>query len=492
LNRKILVVDDSPLSRHYIINELQDDKTFELYQAHDGEEAIHKAFDIKPDLITMDIEMPGIDGFEACRRIKENEACRNIPIIIITSHDNSYTREKGFNSGVIHFFNKNFKKGELKTYISTYLFNSILPKQEKVLVYDKSLNVLSIAEYLLKKQGYYVESTHEIDELDLKWNHDNYSLYLFDLDHYEERIFEYIRFIQNENSHAPIVITVTVNERNTLLNAFKAGIHDYLIKPFYSDEFIYRIDSHIRRYANNRYIEEKNRELEKALTQQKTFYAFLSHDIRGPVINSLGFFRLIRDGNINEMKVVRELAEKFIEKDEKLLIMIDQFLEYIKTEFSSDKIKYSKHNLIDIINESYEQLQEQMIKKKIHFEIICQEDVYLSCDRILLIQVLVNLIGNSVKFTEKNGYIQVYAKTVQSKIRICVKDNGQGIDKDTLPHLFDEFYTKERKNKGFGIGLAIVKKIIEAHKGTVFAHSEKGNGAEIGFEIPIQGDVNEN
>ena len=113
---RILVVDDSPTVRRIIRNELAP-HGFELVDAHDGPDAIIKLIEFDVDLVTLDIDMPGLDGFETCRRIRELEQrlgrARNVPVIFVTALDTVAGRDKGFESGAKDFIVKPFVEGEL-------------------------------------------------------------------------------------------------------------------------------------------------------------------------------------------------------------------------------------------------------------------------------------------------------------------------------------------------------------------------------------------
>jgi signal transduction histidine kinase len=120
----------------------------------------------------------------------------------------------------------------------------------------------------------------------------------------------------------------------------------------------------------------------------------------------------------------------------------------------------------------------------------CQADPDLPdvmADSQRLQQVFSNLIGNAVKFTPAGGAVEVTARANGPlSVRFAVRDSGQGISEEHLPHIFDRFWQATHGERtGAGLGLAIARGIVEAHHGTIRAHSEPGQGAEIVFELPV-------
>ena len=127
-----------------------------------------------------------------------------------------------------------------------------------------------------------------------------------------------------------------------------------------------------------------------------------------------------------------------------------------------------------------------MKKKGLAFELqLCDDLPRVKFDRDKIIQVLTNLLNNAFKFTEKGGII-VSTSRGDNFIQVMVKDTGPGIKKEDMPKLFQEFTQLQRKVGGTGLGLSICKKIIEAHRGNIWAESEFGKGTAFCFTLPIK------
>ncbi|ODS34189.1 MAG: signal transduction histidine kinase [Candidatus Scalindua rubra] len=159
----ILCVDDSNLIRKI----LQDEFTnagYKVLLAENGKEALMIAQKHKPDLITMDVEMPVMNGYEACRALRRTEITMHIPIIMMTSHDTLLEREKGFEVGALEYFTKPFEKGCLSQYVIS-LFNKLKQKKtHNVLLVEDSETISHIIKYSLELKGLNVITTKNADQ----------------------------------------------------------------------------------------------------------------------------------------------------------------------------------------------------------------------------------------------------------------------------------------------------------------------------------------
>ncbi|MBF0274135.1 MAG: response regulator [Nitrospinae bacterium] len=274
--KRILIVDDSHLVRLSIAQELQQ-SGYQILTATNGEEAVEIALLEKPDLITMDINMPVMNGYEACHAIKSNHITKNIPIIILTSNNTQQEREKGFAVGAIEYFTKPFTKGYLRNYINHLLTSSGKTREEKLLVADDSLICRNIFSAVFNKYGYQHEMVDNgqavIDYLEKGYTP---STILLD---YQMPIMdglEACKILKQDERYRniPIIIVTGSSEKDDVLKALKIGADDYLIKPFDGDELIARIETHIRNFTLLEKLKQQNqllRENEKALMEAQAY-----------------------------------------------------------------------------------------------------------------------------------------------------------------------------------------------------------------------------
>ncbi|MBF0273834.1 MAG: response regulator [Nitrospinae bacterium] len=261
LKKSILVVDDSHTIRISLQRELEEEG-YQVILSENGEEGVKIATLEKPDLITMDIDMPVMNGYDACRKLKENPLTATIPIIMITARNSVEERSKGFEVGVVEYFTKPFTKGHLATYIQHILSDNKELRKDKVIAADDSKFSQSIFKSVLNQYGFeskIVENGQGV--LDLLNEGYKPSCILLD---YRMPVMDGLETCKRikENKlyrQIPVIIVTSSLNKNLVIQAIKTGAEDYLAKPFDSDELIARIESHIKNYT---LINQLNKEIQ--------------------------------------------------------------------------------------------------------------------------------------------------------------------------------------------------------------------------------------
>jgi signal transduction histidine kinase len=178
-----------------------------------------------------------------------------------------------------------------------------------------------------------------------------------------------------------------------------------------------------------------------------------------------------------------------------LLALINDILDLSKVESGRMELELSRFSLKDTLNASMTMLKEKAMKHgiRLNLEIEPEADIEIEADERKLKQIVFNLLSNAVKFTPDNGSVRLSAKRVQRLrdfVEISVVDTGIGIRPEDMPKLFTEFSQLEsaynKKYEGTGLGLALAKKLVELHRGRIWAESEFGKGSKFTFIIPIQ------
>lgn len=242
---------------------------------------------------------------------------------------------------------------------------------------------------------------------------------------------------------------------------------------------------------------ELEMEMERAENSEKAkeqFLANMSHEIRTPLNAILGMTRLLLEKSPREDQL--RYLNAISESSDNLLVIINDILDLSKIEAGKilfEKIAFApRERIATVINT----LQFQAMTKGLDLDFSCAEDVpdRLEGDPYRLNQVLINLAGNAIKFTDK-GKVQIHVELQKEALnniwlRFSVSDTGIGISQDKLQHIFDMF-TQEtssttRKFGGTGLGLAICKRLIELQGGSIRVESELGKGSTFSFAIPYQ------
>lgn len=228
---------------------------------------------------------------------------------------------------------------------------------------------------------------------------------------------------------------------------------------------------------------------EKANRVRDEFLAILSHELRSPLNPILGWTRLLKSGKLDAKKTLE--AVDIIERNAKLQVdLIADLLDVSRILRGKLALNVVNVNLADIIAAAIEtvHLAAQVKGIEIHTE-ICS-DLEVAGDAARLQQVVWNLLSNAVKFTPKDGRVEVKLMSVGADAQITVTDTGKGISSDFLPYIFEYFRQEDasttRKFGGLGLGLAIVRNIVELHGGTVKAISAgEGKGASFFVNLPL-------
>ena len=223
---------------------------------------------------------------------------------------------------------------------------------------------------------------------------------------------------------------------------------------------------------------------------RREFLGNISHELKTPLFTIQGYILTLVEGAMKDKKV-REKYLKRAAKGVERLIAIVKDLDLI-TQFESGikTVDKTDFNVFDLIDNTFELMEFESEKNTIslNYDKDYSEPIFVNADQERILQVLTNLVVNSLKYGTENGFTKVSVEDFNNdKIIVKVADNGEGIDEQHLPRLFERFYridkNRSRKKGGSGLGLSIVKHIIEAHQEQIFVKSKLGIGTEFSFTI---------
>jgi len=238
-------------------------------------------------------------------------------------------------------------------------------------------------------------------------------------------------------------------------------------------------------------LEESRRELRDADQAKDRFLAVVSHELRTPLTAMLGWIRLLTTGMLDDATSARALP--VIERNTKLLAqLIDDLLDVSGIVAGKLRLEVGPVDLVAVIESAIESVQALADAKSIGLKAVLDPSAgSIAGDPGRLQQVVWNLLANAIKFTPSRGRIDLRLERAGSHARLTVRDTGQGISPELLPHIFDRFRQDERTRRhgGLGLGLAIVCHIVKLHEGTVWAESDgEGRGATLVVELPLPGE----
>jgi len=230
-------------------------------------------------------------------------------------------------------------------------------------------------------------------------------------------------------------------------------------------------------------------EAERANRIKDEFLAVLSHELRSPLNPILGWTKLLQTRKFNETKTAEALAT--IERNAKLQTqLIDDLLDVAKILRGKLSIDAAPVNLAFVIESAIDTVRTAAIAKSITLHPILPNIVQVSGDSNRLQQIVWNLLSNAIKFTANRGRVEIRLERVDEQAQIIVSDTGKGINPDFLPHIFESFRQQDvsitRSYGGLGLGLAIVRQLVEAHGGIITADSPgEGLGATFTVHLPL-------
>jgi two-component system phosphate regulon sensor histidine kinase PhoR len=244
----------------------------------------------------------------------------------------------------------------------------------------------------------------------------------------------------------------------------------------------------VKKFARDKKIEIETLKIKEEYRRE--FLGNVSHELKTPLFTVQGYILTLLDGSMED-KTIRKKYLQRAEKGVERLIYIVKDLDMItKLEVGDINIEPSKFNIVEVVQNVFDLLEMRAAKKNItlSFDTFYKQPIYVFADQDKIQQVATNLVMNSIKYGKTGGTTEIGIENlVDNKVIIRVTDNGEGIEKQNIPRLFERFYRVDksgaRSEGGSGLGLAIVKHIIESHNEKIYVESEFGVGSEFSFTL---------
>lgn len=274
-----------------------------------------------------------------------------------------------------------------------------------------------------------------------------------------------------------------------LINNLKLGrdLRDALGENMSSDP-IHDVEEEVKEWAR-----EKKLEIDVLKKQEhfrREFLGNLSHEFKTPLFAIQGYLdALLDEDGLDDPEQTLKFLKKASNNVDRMSYLINDLDEISKLESGELPINYTKFKINELIKEVFEseEIKSEKYKIQLVFKEKYNEAMYVNADRERIRQVLVNLIDNAFKYGKPNGTTFVSVFTLHEQILVEVTDNGAGIDEKNLPRLFERFYrtdsSRSRQIAGSGLGLSIVKHIVEAHQQSINVRSTVGIGSTFGFTL---------
>ncbi|MDN5330094.1 MAG: two-component system, OmpR family, phosphate regulon sensor histidine kinase PhoR [Bacteroidales bacterium] len=253
-------------------------------------------------------------------------------------------------------------------------------------------------------------------------------------------------------------------------------------------ESLEEIDAEVEAWSEERREEvDKLREMER---YRREYIGNISHELKTPIFNIQGYILTLLDGGLEDPEVNRTYLLKAEKNVNRLIAMIEDLETINLLESNELKLNFTRFNLVDLVREAMESLELKAAKKECKWVLNHEIEIplFVKADRHRIMQVLVNLLDNAIKYGKKEGgRVKVSFFDMDEHILAEVTDDGPGIPQEYLPRIFERFFRidkgRSRSQGGTGLGLAIVKHIMEAHGQTVTVRSTPGIGTTFGITL---------
>ena len=243
----------------------------------------------------------------------------------------------------------------------------------------------------------------------------------------------------------------------------------------------------------DKFARDKKLEIETLKVREqyrKEFFGNVSHELKTPLFTVQGYILTLLDGAMNDENIRKKYLERASKGVERLVYIVNDLDMITKLEIGDLQINPESFDIVKLVKNVFEMFEMRANEKRITltFDIEYAKPIMVEADKERIQQVLINLIINSIKYGREKGTTEVSIENlIKNKVIVRITDNGIGIGKNHLPRLFERFYRVDKSGSraegGSGLGLSIVKHIIEAHDEKIYVESEFGVGSEFSFTL---------
>lgn len=350
---------------------------------------------------------------------------------------------------------------------------------------------------------------------------------------------EVLKRIRADYPSTEVIILTGNATLDSAIEATNRGAFSFLVKPYDIEQLTLQIRRAIEKQQTEDAIRKLNAELEQRVAERtrelelrrqeaeaarleadianrakSDFLANISHELRTPLNSVIGFSQVLLDRMAGPLNSRQEgYVDNIVFSGERLLELISNILDFATAETGRMELELSRFSLRQLLEGSTAMIREKAVQHGVmlSLEIIPESDLEIVADARIMKQVMSNLLSNAVKFSREGGSVHIRARTVRGSrcevrgsdaaprspfpapddfIEISVEDGGIGIKEEDLGKLFNSFSQLEspyvKKHPGTGLGLALCKRFVELHGGSIRAESEFGKGSRFSFVLPIR------
>lgn len=493
---KIVSVEDYPTSRE-ATSELLRLSGFDVFEAATGREALELVADVRPQLVLLDVKLPDISGHEVCRRLKA--AYPTMPILQISaSFVSGEDKVRGLESGADGYLVKPVEPEELIATIKALLRMREAEEgrreseQRYELLFEssslptwicdiESFEILAVNQAAVKQYGYSREEFLAMSIRDIRP--------VEDIPAIEEYLSKIPGAVPNASEWRHKKKDGTIIEVEVIWHELiYRGRHAALVL---ANDITDRKRAEEERKQLLDKEQKAREEAESANRAKDAFLATVSHELRAPLNAMLGWAQILRTTRVDEATLTHaiEIIERSARTQSRL---IEDLLDTARIESGKLRLDIQPVDLTSLIENAVEGLRPAAEAKQIETQVMLNAGrEVITGDPDRLQQIVWNLLSNAIKFTPKGGRVEVRLERADPHVRITVSDTGKGISPEYLPFIFDRFLQADnsstRRYTGLGLGLSLVRHLVELHGGTVYARSPgEGLGSSFIIDLPMR------
>ena len=482
----ILMLEDSPDDAYLIQRELKAANiNFEariVSNKRDFENALNE---FTPDLILSDFSMPTFDGLSALKIFKSTGSV--IPFVFVSGTIGEERAIEAIKNGATDYILKDHLSG-------------LVPKVRRALQEAKErLEKIEAEKKLIRSQMQLAEAQKvahignwelELDSNQLIWSEEMFRIFGFDSEntfpspdlfdscihpHDKELISEFRN--KHFHKHKPYEYTTRIIRNDT------GEVRHVYVKADFKTENETKKEKAFGIIQDVTELMEAERKLEQANKELKTFIYKATHDIRGPLCSARGLLDLANSviaSDPSDFQKYFGMMQQSLNKLDSIISTLVEVLSIKEVEIQTEQVDFNV-----LLQESLEKLKTMEGISNINFNISVSSGNFNS-DATFVKSIFYNLIHNSIKFqsSSKPPHININVSSSQQGVDIEISDNGSGIEKEVIPHVFNMFYRGNLESKGSGLGLYIVKMAVERLNGSIDINSTFGNGCKVKIFLP--------
>jgi signal transduction histidine kinase len=483
---RVLVADDNADMRDYLARLLGE--RFDVETVPDGSAALASVKRRQPDVIISDVMMPGLNGFQLVSALRAGEGTQAVPIILLSARAGEEARIDGLNAGADDYLVKPFSARELIARVEAQVARARLRSLEEA----HAMRLASVFQHapvgvaILRGPDHVFEFANQ-QYLELVARPEVVGKPAREAlpELAGQGVFELLDRVYA--TAEPVVAHSMRTKLQRTDDTVEEAFFDVAYQPLLDEQR--RATGIAVVVVDVSELTLARREAESANRAKDEFLAMLGHELRNPLAPILTALQLMRLRNLIGGEREREIIERQVRH---VVSLVDDLLDVSRITRGSVQLKRARVDLTDVVAKAIEMTSPAIEERRHVLNVRVPRGLEVQGDAARLAQVLANLLTNAAKYTDPGGRISVEGRVENAEAVIVVTDAGRGIAPDTLPRIFQLFSQErqeiDRSEGGLGLGLAIVRSLVQAHGGTVEAHSAgKGLGASFTVRLPLAG-----